>query len=125
MQPLINTLTILYDMLGDLIYEHIGKITGQRVLDAEGAKMETTFSGNAKYRGTDGTEIGTYCTIYRPEGVLYGEGQGVITSKEGEIATWTASGIGRFTGQGKIRFHGPLFYLYTLNREAQLSLTIL
>ena len=55
-------------------------------------------------------EIGTYCTIYRPEGVLYGEGQGVITSKEGEIATWTASGIGRFTGQGKIRFHGPLFY---------------
>ena len=105
-------------MLGDLIYEHIGKITGQRVLDAEGAKMETTFSGNAKYRGTDGTEIGTYCTIYRPEGVLYGEGQGVITSKEGEIATWTGSGIGRFTGQGKIRFHGPLFYLYTLNREA-------
>ena len=97
-------------MLGDLIYELIGKFTGQRVLDAEGPKMETTFSGNAKYRGTDGTEIGTYCTIYRPEGVLYGEGQGIITSKEGEIATWTGSGIGRFTGQGKIRFHGPLFY---------------
>lgn len=50
-------------MLGDLIYELIGKITGQRVLDAEGAKMETSFSGNAKYGGTDGTEIGTYCTI--------------------------------------------------------------
>jgi hypothetical protein len=50
-------------------------------------------------------------TIYRPEGVLYGEGQGVITTtKDGEIATWTGSGIGRFTGQGKIRFHGPLFY---------------
>ena len=41
---------------------------------------------------------------------LYGEGQGVITSKDGEVATWTGSGIGRFTGQGKIRFHGPLFY---------------
>ena len=53
MQPLINTVTTLYDMLGDLIYEHVGKITGQRVLDAEGAKMETTFSGNAKYRSTD------------------------------------------------------------------------
>ena len=67
MQPLINTVTTLYDMLGNIIYEHVGKITGQRVLDAEGAKMETA-SGNAKYRGTDGTEIGTYCTIYRPEG---------------------------------------------------------
>jgi hypothetical protein len=97
-------------MLGDLIYEHRGKITNQRVLDAEGAKMETSFSGSANYRGTDGTEIGTYQTTYRSEGVLYGEGQGVITTKDGEIATWTGSGIGRFTGQGKIRFHGPLFY---------------
>jgi hypothetical protein len=97
-------------MLGDLIYEHRGKITNQRVLDAEGAKMETSFSGSANYRGTDGTEIGTYRTTYRPEGVLYGEGQGVITTKDGEIATSTGSGIGRFTGQGKIRFHGPLFY---------------
>jgi len=103
-------LIIIYELLGDLIYEHKGKITGQRVLDAEGPKMETTFSGSAKYRGTDGTEIGTYRSVYRPEGVLYGEGQGVITTMDGEIATWTGSGIGRFTGQGKIRFHGPLFY---------------
>lgn len=36
--------------------------------------------------------------------------QGVITTTDGEIATWTGSGIGRFTGQGKIRFHGPLLY---------------
>jgi hypothetical protein len=107
---LIGTLTILEDMLGDLIYELKGKITSQRVLDAEGAKMETSFSGIAKYRGIDGTEIGTYSTIYRPEGVLYGEGYGVITSTDGEIATWTGSGIGKFTGQGKIRFHGPLLY---------------
>ncbi len=97
-------------MLGDLIYENKGKITSQRVLDAEGAKMETSFSGSANYRGTEGTEIGTYSTIYRPEGVLYGEGQGVITTKDGEIATWTGSGIGKFTGQGKIRFTGSLFY---------------
>ena len=100
-------------MLGDLIYEHKGKITSQRVLDAGSPpepKMETSFAGSANYRGTDGTEIGTYRTTYRPEGVLYGEGQGVITTKDGEIATWTGSGIGRFTGQGKIRFHGPLFY---------------
>jgi hypothetical protein len=34
----------------------------------------------------------------------------VITTRDGEIATWTGSGIGRFTDQGKIRFHGPLLY---------------
>jgi hypothetical protein len=98
-------------MLGDLLYEQKGKITSQRVLDAgPEPKMETSFAGSANYRGTDGTEIGTYQTTFRPEGVLYGEGHGVITTKDGEIATWTGSGIGRFTGQGKIRFHGPLFY---------------
>ena len=82
-------------MLGDSIYENRGKITSQRVLAAEEVKMETSFSGGAKYRGTDGTEIGTFWSIYRPEGV---QGQGLITSKDGEIATWTGSGIGRFTG---------------------------
>ena len=42
----------------------------------------------------------------------------MIPTKDGEIATWTGSGIGRFTGQGKLRFHGPLFYRPHFNREA-------
>jgi hypothetical protein len=36
--------------------------------------METSVSGSANYRGTDGTEIGTFSSILRPEGVLYAEG---------------------------------------------------
>ena len=34
-------------MLGDLIYEHKGKITSQRVLGAEGPKIGASFSGSA------------------------------------------------------------------------------
>jgi hypothetical protein len=33
--------------------------------------------------------------------VIYGEGQGVITTtKDGQMATWTDQGIGRFTSDG-------------------------
>jgi hypothetical protein len=43
-------------MLGEQIYEHKGKIIGQRILDvSEEAglpKIETTFSASAKVKGT-------------------------------------------------------------------------
>jgi hypothetical protein len=44
-------------------------------------------------------------------GVMYGEGQGIITAKDGQgMATWTGQGIGRFTSPGKISFRGSLFF---------------
>ena len=36
--------------LGELIIEDKGKITGQRFLDAEGPKVETSFTAEGKYR---------------------------------------------------------------------------
>ena len=104
-------------MLGEQIYEHKGKIIGQRVLDATREiglpKIETTFSATAKLKGTiDITDMGTYWSIVKPGGVLYGEGQGVYTTKDGsgEMATWTAQGVGRFTVRGVVSFRGSLFF---------------
>jgi hypothetical protein len=112
-------------MLGEQFVEEKGKITGQRVLDIEGPKIETSFSASGKYKGVDASDIGTYSSVPRPGGVLYGEGQGVImTSDSAEMATWTGQGIAHFIGPGKVRFHGSLFYrtpssttgkLYALN----------
>ena len=100
-------------MLGEQIIEEKGKITGQRVLDVgEGTpKMETSFSAIGKYRGVEGTDTGTYWSTPRPGGAIYGQGQGVVMSKDGqEMATWTGQGVGRFTSTGKIRFVGSLFF---------------
>ena len=78
----------------------------------EGPKIETSFTAEGKYRGEDGTDIGTYSTVMREDaqgGVMYGEGQRVITTKDGkEMATWTGQGIGGYTSPGKIRFRGSL-----------------
>src|SRR5437867_254686 len=100
-------------MLGDLISEEKGKITTQRVLEVEGGepKMETSFSATGNYRGVETTATVTYCGSLRPGGAIYGEGQGILMSKDGqEMATWTGQGIGRFTSPGKIRFTGSLFF---------------
>ena len=45
--------------LGELIEDSRGKITGQRVLDAETPKMETSFAMEGTYMGTACTDIGT------------------------------------------------------------------
>jgi hypothetical protein len=96
--------------LGELIEDSTGKITGQRVLDVEIPKMETSFAMEGNYRGISCTDVGTYTSVLREGGVLYGEGQGIITTKDGQgMATWTGQGIGKFTAPGKVSFRGSIF----------------
>ena len=96
--------------LGELIEESTGKITGQRVLDVEIPKMETSFAMEGNYRGISCTDVGTYTSVLREGGVLYGEGQGIITTKDAQgMATWTGQGIGKFTAPGKVSFRGSIF----------------
>lgn len=88
------------------------KTTGQRVLDVNnpsGPTLETSFSdfGAGIIKGVgNATTIGTIITSFRPGGALYSQGKGVTTTDDGEIATWTEQGIGHFTKQGKVVFHG-------------------
>jgi hypothetical protein len=44
-------------MLGDQICEAKGKLTGQRVLDAEGPKIEYSFSASGTMKGVEITHI--------------------------------------------------------------------
>jgi hypothetical protein len=100
-------------MLGDQIGEVKGKLTGQRVLDVEGPKIEYSFSANGTMKDVHITHMATFYTISRGNGALYGEGHGVITTKDGsgEMATEIGRGIGQFTDGGKkVRFRGSFFY---------------
>ena len=102
----ILTIVLRLTMLGDLIYEGKGKVTGQRVLDTEEgvAKLEVSISGSAKSKRVDITEMWTYWTIPRTDGVLYGEGRGIIMTKNGtEVATATGYGISTVIESGKRR----------------------
>jgi hypothetical protein len=99
-------------MLGELIYEQKGKVTGQRVLDVSPPRVETSFSATGTLKGgITVSEMGTYWSEARSPGILYGEGQGIIMTNDGtEVATWKGSGIGRMSGSGKVSFRGAIYW---------------
>jgi hypothetical protein len=102
--------------LGDLIVEDNGKVTAERILDTNGPKIETSMKMVGKYRGVETIELVTYWSIPTQGGALYGEGKGVISSKDGkDFATWTGQGVGKLHEDGKTKFHGSIFFRTSQN----------
>ena len=50
-------------------------------------------SGNMLGVATSG--FGTYTSAIRPDGSVYGEGEGGMTTPDGEMITWKGSGLGK------------------------------
>ena len=102
-------------MLGEQIGEERGRITARRVLPSGGygPKVEVTFEASGKVLGADATDLGTYWSVVQPNGALYGEGQGVITTPQGDVIQWIGAGRGHFTEQGGVSFRGAVYYQTT------------
>jgi hypothetical protein len=99
-------------MLGEKIGEEQGQVIGTRVVSVEGgsAAVEVTFQGTGTVYGETVTDMGTYLSEMRPDGTLFGGGQGVITTAGGASATWHGEGIGRMTGPGSASYRGAIYY---------------
>jgi hypothetical protein len=113
-------------MLGEKLGEFHGKITGQRVLPAvEGRPtLETSFEISGTILGLNATMMGTYWSTVRSDGSLYGEcpRQGILITQDGEMATWTGTGAGRFTGRGSaVSFRGTVYFQTTSPKLARLN----
>lgn len=110
-------------MLGEKIAESSGKVTSQRVLPNPGGgpKMETSFQATGKLVGVDFSETGTYWSAVRADGTLYGEGQGVVMSREGDIATWIGQGVGTIRKDGAVSYRGAVYYQSSSPRWSRLN----
>jgi len=110
-------------MLGEQIGESRGKRTGRRVLWAEGSafKVEVSLESVGKLLGVDVNEVATYWAAARPDGSLFGEGQGIITSPSGDSATWRGQGVGKFVGAGAVSYRGAVYYSTASPKLARLS----
>ncbi|MBI2833321.1 MAG: hypothetical protein HYX76_02720 [Acidobacteria bacterium] len=99
-------------MQGDKIGESSGNVTSRRVLanPGGGPKMETTFEASGKLLGVEDKETGTYSSVVRPDGTLFGEGQGIIMGKGGELATWVGQGVGTIKQDGAVSYRGAVYY---------------
>jgi hypothetical protein len=111
-------------MLGEQIGEVTGQITGMRVLPDEGhgAKVEVSFQQSGTLLGVHVNDMGTYVSVTRPDGTLFGDGQGVTMTEDGEMATWRGQGVGRFTGRGgAVSYRGAVYFQTTSERLARLN----
>jgi len=98
-------------MLGEEIGQETGKVIVRRVLPTDGnPKVEVSFQSAGKLLGIDFQNMGTYTASFRADGSLYGEGQGIVTGKNGETATWKGQGVGRLLGGGAVSYRGALYY---------------
>ena len=97
-------------MLGELIGETKGKISNRNVVSVEGPTIETTVSSSGSLRGVQVNEILTYVASPSSKGILHGIGKGVINTQDGEIATFTGEGIGRFDASGLLTWRGAIFF---------------
>ena len=114
-------------MLGEKLFDIVGKVTGQRVLPGAApgdVLIEVSFQGTGKVLGMDTLESGTYTCRMRAPGVLEGAGQGLSLTADGEAITWQGSGIGKPTGKGMAAsWRGAISYCTQSPKLAPLNAT--
>ncbi|WP_084964467.1 hypothetical protein [Thermoactinospora rubra] len=112
-------------MLGDLLEQEQGQATSTRVLpftEGQPPTVEVSFEAKGRVLDTDITDMGTYTSVPRPDGTLFGEGQGVMMSADGDVVTWRGQGIGRITGAGGgSSWRGAIYYRSESERFARIN----
>ncbi|MGA9061988.1 MAG: hypothetical protein WB341_10025 [Terracidiphilus sp.] len=108
-------------MLGEKIGETKGKRLVRRVLSVDPPTAEVTFEDSGKMFGIATTGIGSYTSVVRADGSLFGHGQGMIMTEDGEAATWSGTGLGHFGPGGSVSYRGMLFFRTTSKKLARLN----
>jgi hypothetical protein len=110
-------------MLGEMLGEERGKVTGYRVLpsDGHGPKVEVSFQASGQILGIEGNDLGTYWSAPKAGGFLYGEGQGVLMTRDGDMASWVGQGVGKLGPGGSASWRGAIYYSTTSTKLARLN----
>jgi hypothetical protein len=110
-------------MLGELLGEEKGKVTMHRVMRSRGKghKVEVTFQTTGTLTGIECKDIGTYYSVMRPGGFLFGQGQGYIMTKDGEAISWVGQGTGKMKPGGGVSYRGAVYYETTSPKLARFN----
>lgn len=108
-------------MLGNQIGETKGKRLVRRVISVNPPTAEVSFEDAGHILGTKTTGMGTYTSIVRPDGSIFGHGQGMTMTDDGETVTWTGTGLGKFGPGGSVSYRGMLFLQTTSTKLAAVN----
>jgi len=110
-------------MLGNQIGETKGRRLVRRVLSVDPPTAEVSFEDAGQMLGVKTTGMGTYTSTVRPDGSIFGHGQGITMTDEGEGLAWTGTGLGKFGPGGSVSYRGMLFITTTSKKLAALNNT--
>jgi hypothetical protein len=110
-----NTTTDVTESLGNPFFVEQGRIIGQRVLAVTPQpQLEFSFMANASINNGGGgndtvinaINTGTSVSTLNADGTFRGEGQGILRTQSGGVATWTNQVVGSLTPEGTIITRG-------------------
>jgi hypothetical protein len=110
-------------MLGELLGENTGRRIVRRVLEADPMTVEVTFEEKGTTLGVNTTGFGTYTSVVRADGSVYGEGQGGSITSDGELISWKGSGLGKLGPGGAVSYRGILYFQTLSQKLARLNAT--
>jgi hypothetical protein len=110
-------------MLGEQIGETKGKRLVRRVISIDPPTAEVSFEDAGQMLGIPTTGMGTYTSVVRPDGSIYGHGQGLTMTQDGEALTWTGTGLGKFGPGGSVSYRGMLFLQTASQKLARVNNT--
>jgi len=111
-------------MLRDIVYKEKGTATGVRVLshEADGTTLEVCITTEGTIRDVAHTTLWTYWSTVRLDGSMYGEGKGLLTTKDGEIIQLLGSGTAPGAEpDGTIRYRGAVYFTTEAERFTDLN----
>jgi hypothetical protein len=105
--------TVVTASLGNPFFVEQGRIIGQRVLAVTPQpQLEFSFMANASINNGGGNTVinaintGTSISTLNADGSFRGEGQGILRTQGGGVATWTNQVVGSITPEGTIITRG-------------------
>ena len=109
------TTTSVTQSLGNPFFVEQGRIIGQRVLAVTPQpQLEFSFMANASINTGDivinAVNTGTSVSTLNADGTFGGEGQGILRTERGDVATWTNQVAGNLTPEGTIITRGVGFW---------------
>lgn len=108
-------------MLGEQIGETKGRRLVRRVISIDPTTAEVSFEDTGQILGIPTTGMGSYTSTVRPDGSLFGQGQGLNMTQDGETVTWTGTGIGKFGPGGSVSYRGMLFFQTASQKLARVN----
>jgi len=108
-------------MLGEKISETKGKRLVRRVVSVDPPTAEVSFEDSGHVLGVAVTGMGTYTSVVRTDGSIFGDGQGFMMTGDGDQITWSGSGVGKFGAGGSVSYRGMLFFRTTSGKLAAMN----